>query len=95
MKFEWDQHKAEKNVKKHNISFENAAFVFADKDALTIFDEDHSDLEDRWITLGQIPIGSVILVVHTYRKTNREEVIRIISARTATKSELKQYLNAK
>ena len=52
MKFEWDQQKADLNVKKHSISFDNAALVFADKDSLTIYDENHSDVEDRWVTLG-------------------------------------------
>lgn len=51
MKFEWDQIKAKTNIKKHGISFLNAALVFSDPDALTIYDEDHSNSEDRWITL--------------------------------------------
>lgn len=95
MKFEWDHHKSEINKKKHKISFENAALIFADKDSLSIYDEDHSNSEDRWITIGQIPNGSIIVVVHIYKKIDNEEFIRIISARKATKNEIEQYFNSK
>ena len=91
MKFEWDLLKAETNITKHNVSFENAALVFSDKDSLSIYDEEHSDREERWITLGRTSDGVLLVVVHTYRKVDKEEYIRIISARKAGKKEANQY----
>ena len=93
MKFEWDESKNKKNIVKHGISFENAAFVFTDKDALSIFDIEHSDIEDRWITIGKIKSSSIIVVIHTERIRNNYEYIRIISARKADKDEIQEYLN--
>ncbi len=91
MKFQWDEIKNRKNKKKHDVSFQQACLVFADENALTIFDDDHSDSEDRWITLGRILSDNIILVVHTYRIKKDTEIIRIISARKATKKEQEQY----
>lgn len=91
--FEWDPVKARTNVTKHGITFEQAAAVFTDPMALTIFDEDNSgDDEDRWITLGQANGQHYLVVVHTYRDQQGDTVtIRLISARAATKHEIKQY----
>jgi len=89
LKFEWDERKNNVNVQKHNISFEEAQTVFYDELALVINDPDHSDVEDRFIILGQSNTAKLLVVCHCYRES--ETVIRIISARKATKSEAKQY----
>jgi uncharacterized DUF497 family protein len=93
MRLEWDHRKAESNVKKHGISFERAALVFTDKNALSVYD-DHSESEERWITLGLTPAGDFLVVVHTYRKAGKVESVRIISARKASRNEIKQYLES-
>ncbi|MDP2168647.1 MAG: BrnT family toxin [Thermodesulfovibrionales bacterium] len=92
MKFEWDTEKEKTNRKKHGVAFQEACYVFADKFMLTLYDERHSDAEDRWITIGQSLNNRVIVVIHTHRKTNDKDAVRIISARKATKHEEKQYL---
>ncbi len=90
--FEWDPAKAWSNYKKHGITFERAATVFNDPRALTIFDESHSNDEDRWVTLGTDSNMTFVVVSHLYRQQNdRTAWIRIISARKATKKEIKQY----
>jgi uncharacterized DUF497 family protein len=90
--FEWDPVKARTNFEKHKISFENAATVFADPMTLTIFDVDHSEIEDRWITIGISGNGNIIVVVHTFKAINENNaIIRINSARKATKNEMRQY----
>jgi uncharacterized DUF497 family protein len=93
MRFEWDLKKDEGNRKKHGISFEMAQLVFGDPLALSVPDEVHSDKEERWITIGQAGRHLLIVVVHTYRDTEEDEVIRLISARKATPKERKQYMN--
>ena len=91
--FEWDPSKAALNYKKHGISFERAATVFNDSRALTVFDEEHSDEEDRWVTLGLDVNTFFVVVSHTYREKNgRIAYVRIISARKATKKEIRQYM---
>lgn len=87
--FEWDDNKNEINKKKHNISFEEAQTVFYDEDALLIDDPDHSQEEDRFIIMGLSRRANLLVVCHCYRAS--ETVIRIISARKATKWEAKQY----
>jgi len=90
--FEWDLKKARANNIKHKVSFVNAATVFKDPRALTIFDEDHIEEEDRWITIGLSSDGSLLVVHHTFNRINNETaVLRIISSRKATKSEMRQY----
>jgi uncharacterized protein len=90
--FEWDPIKAKKNLKDHGIAFERAATVFLDAAALSIYDEEHSENEDRWITLGIDRTGTLLVVSHTYRKeTESSARIRLISAFKATKKEAKQY----
>lgn len=94
IKFEWDNNKNLINIKKHKISFEDAIYVFSDKNALIMKDEEHSDYEDRFITMGNINRKFIVVVVHTDRtKNSNEEVIRIISVRYATKNEINQYYN--
>jgi uncharacterized DUF497 family protein len=90
--FEWDPLKAQRNLKGHGVAFERAATVFLDPEALSEFDEEHSQDEDRWITLGLDRSGSLLVVSHTYREETMVSArIRLISARKATKNETKQY----
>jgi len=90
--FEWDPNKATKNYSKHNISFELAATIFLDPNAITIFDSDHSETEDRWITMGISKTGTILTIIHTYNEINYSNIsIRLISARKSTKNEVKQY----
>jgi len=91
MKFEWDPNKEATNIKKHGVSFEQAAYVFADKFSLSMFDDEHSYQEDRWIILGKSNNETLLLVVHTFKNDEDEETVRIISARKATKNEEKTY----
>lgn len=91
MKFAWDANKEKANKQKHRVSFTEACFVFSDKYALTMFDNEHSTEEERWVTMGQAPNGKVLLVFHTYRNIDGVEFVRIISARKAAKKESKQY----
>ena len=95
MKFEWDENKNQKNFFKHGVSFEDAALIFTDKNSLSIYDEDNSENEERWITMGAHPNRNIYVVIHTYRKLNNNEYVRIISARKATKNEIKQYFKSK
>jgi uncharacterized protein len=87
--FEWDKEKSASNRAKHGISFEEAQTVFLDENALLIHDPDHSGGEDRFVLLGLSVKFRVLVVCHCYRKSN--EVIRIISARKATRTEQKRY----
>jgi len=87
--FEWDDEKAESNLKKHGVSFEEGATIFNDPKIATIPDPDHSENEERFISIGISVIRRLLTVVHTYRT----ERIRLISARKATKAEKKNYEN--
>ncbi len=90
--FEWDRHKAQTNHEKHGIRFEEAATVFRDQNALTIFDPDHSKNEDRWITMGISKTGRLLIVCHTFQElTNTTVSIRIFSSRKSTKEENNLY----
>jgi hypothetical protein len=90
--FKWDPIKARENRNKHGVDFDEASTIFRDSKALSIFDQDHSETEDRWITMGISEKGRLLIVNHTFREESEEEVtIRIISSRRATKNETKQY----
>lgn len=90
--FDWDSRKALSNIKKHGISFEQAAQVFLDPLAITVFDETHSSNEERWITLGQNTNRDLLVVSHAFLQTDADRsLIRIISARLATKQETRAY----
>ena len=90
--FEWDPQKARLNHKKHGIRFEEAATIFRDPKALTIFDPDHSEIEDRWITMGISKNGRLLIVCHTFQEENKDSVaIRIFSSRKAMKKENRLY----
>lgn len=87
MDFEWDPVNAVRNRRKHRVSFYEAVTVFGDPWAVTLQDPDHSASELRFITVGTSGAGRVLIVAHT----DREERIRIISARHATQGERKDY----
>lgn len=90
--FEWDPIKAKQNLRKHNISFERAAEVFLDRLAISIYGEEHSLDEDRWITMGKDRANIVLVVIHTFDQENADDFrIRMISARKATKKGMMQY----
>ncbi len=93
MRFEWDELKNKRNIKKHNISFEEAKDVFDDPLHISLLDERFGYFEERWITIGQSKDYKLIVVANLYFDNDGEEVIRIISARKATNDERKQYEN--
>ena len=85
--FEWDSRKAESNRRKHRVTFHEAASAFGDPASVTIADPDHSEREARSILLGRTQFDRLVVVVHVERR----EVIRIISARPATRAEQRTY----
>lgn len=87
MIFEWNNKKAEANFKKHQIAFEEASTVFLDVLSITGADPDHSNNEQRWITFGNSALNKFLVVSHT----DKDETIRIISARLGTKFERSLY----
>ncbi|HEY7553804.1 MAG TPA: BrnT family toxin [Candidatus Binatia bacterium] len=87
MEFEWDPKKAAKNFHKHGVSFNEAATVFGDPLGTTVPDPDHSLAEDRYITVGRSSGRRLVMVAHT----EREDRIRIISARELTRAEREAY----
>ncbi|NOT11919.1 MAG: BrnT family toxin [Methylococcaceae bacterium] len=90
--FEWDSDKAQSNFAKHGITFEEAAEVFLDRLHLSVFDDEHSENEERWCTLGKNSKGHLIVVIHTFEEHNNQKAaLRIISARKATNHEQQQY----
>ena len=90
--FEWDPAKARQNTRKHRVTFERGATVFLDPNALSLFDEQHSEEEERWITLGLDQTGALLVISHTYHEeAGNSARVRLISARKATQNETKQY----
>ncbi|MDD7986756.1 BrnT family toxin [Lentisphaera marina] len=89
LKFEWDENKAQSNLEKHGVSFEEAMTVFYDERALEFFDKNNSEWEDRFLMLGLTTEFKLLLICHCYR--DDDNIIRIISARKATKNEAKNY----
>ena len=83
--FEWDPRKERSNLAKHGVGFEQASTIFGDRSSLTIPDPEHSQTEERYITIGRAFTGKLLVVVHTERGNN----IRIISARRASRRERK------
>lgn len=88
IRFEWDPRKARSNEKKHGVSFEEAESVFYDEQALLLEDPQRAEVEDRFVLLGLSAVLRVVVVVHALRG---DDVIRIISARKATRQESHQY----
>jgi len=91
MEFEWDSKKAKRNLRKHKVSFEEAATVFGDPLSLTIEDPLHSENEERFVIIGESNKRRLVVVVHT----ERGDKIRIISARLATPHERHDYEESK
>jgi uncharacterized protein len=92
LEFTWDPVKAAANLAKHGVAFAQGATVFADALALTVFDSEHSEFEERWFTLGMASDGKLLAVSHTYTATGPASArVRIISARAATRNERRQY----
>ena len=87
LEFEWNPEKLQKNLKKHDVSFIEAATVFSDSLSMTYDDPDHSHDEDRFIIIGISSSGNLLMVSHTYRN----DKIRMISARKLTRKERKEY----
>jgi uncharacterized DUF497 family protein len=85
--FEWDEQKAEQNLRKHKVSFEEAKTVFGDAFSITIPDPQHSGSESRYVDIGYSSQGQLLVVVYTEREPN----IRIISCRRATQRERRAY----
>ena len=90
--FEWGEIKATNNVRKHGVSFELARTIFHDPRLLTIADLEHSEVEDRWFSVGCASNGALISVVYLWSETSPVVIqIRLISARTATQREIRYY----
>lgn len=89
IRFEWDENKATTNLVKHGVSFDEATTVFYDENAILFDDPDHSTEEDRFILLGMSFAANMLIVCHCTRED--DTVIRIISARKATRAESEQY----
>jgi hypothetical protein len=90
LRFEWDPAKAAENQEKHGVAFEEAASAFYDDQGALMDDPDHSDTEDRLLLLGMSRQIRVLVVCHCYRE--EDTVIRIISARKATRREQQAYM---
>lgn len=90
IQFDWNKEKAQRNLGKHGISFDEAKTVFDDEMFITFVDDEHSDDEERYITLGLSSSGRLLMVAHA----DRGDTIRIISARKATKNEENFYVEA-
>ena len=85
--FEWDEEKAQQNVRRHRVTFEEAVSIFSDPYLVTFPDDEHSDVEDRFISIGRSDRGRVLLAIHT----DRGDAIRLISCRKATAAERATY----
>lgn len=90
MHFEWDKSKNQINKNKHGIDFTEASTVFLDENAILFDDPEHSEQEERFLLLGMSKTAKVCIVCHCYRET--DTIIRIISARKATKKEAERYV---
>ena len=90
--FDWNPEKEKQNIRKHNLNFRQAATVFKDPNQLSIYYDEHSEDEDRWITIVLDSTGVLRIVVHTFEEIDESlSEIRIISARKVTNNEAKLY----
>lgn len=89
LKFEWNPAKASENLRKHQVSFQEASTVFYDENAIQFYDEEHTSIEDRFLMLGMSARARLLIVVHC--ECQRGQAIRIISAREATRRERAFY----
>jgi uncharacterized protein len=92
-RYEWDSNKERTNVLKHDgVTFHLASTVLHDPLAITIFDDEHSESEERWVSIGQATNGQTLVVVHTFVQLDAQHVeVRLISARRADKQERQDY----
>ena len=95
-RFEWDSNKERANVLKHaGVTFRLASTVLHDPLAVTVFDDDHSEHEDRWVSIGQAANGQALVVVHTFLQIDAQHIeVRVISARKADRQERQDYEKA-
>ena len=90
--FEWDEDKAAANLRKHGVSFELASSIFADSRLLSVADLEHSEAEERWLSVGCAVNGAILSVVYVWQEIDQTITkIRLISARRATGSEIRFY----
>ena len=90
--FEWDEGKAAANMRKHGIPFDFARTVFSDPKLLTVADLEHSDVEERWFSVGCASNGAILSLVYLWSDARAETTtVRLISARRATQNEIRQY----
>lgn len=89
--FDWHPAKAASNLRLHGVAFRQATTVFRDPLARSMPDEEHSHDEDRWVTIGQSEDGRLLVVVHTFRRRGDRSLVRIISARRATRRERRTF----
>ncbi len=90
--FAWDPDKARRNRRKHGVSFDQAATVFHDPRAASLYDDEHSESEGRWMTLGLSATGGVVVVNHTFVEIdNNHAQVRIFSCRKAAREQIEQY----
>jgi len=90
--FEWDEIKAAANLSKHGVSFDLASTVFNDPRLLTVADLSHSEIEERWFSIGWASTGAMLTVVYLWSEADPTTTkIRLISARQATQTEIRQY----
>ena len=90
--FEWDDAKAQANLAKHGVDFMDAMSVLADPLAMTRFDDEHSDEEERWVSVGRAANGQLLLIVYTFHASGpNTALVRLISARAASRRERAQY----
>lgn len=94
-RFEWDANKARTNQQNHGVSFPLASSVFHDALTITIYDEEHSDRGQRWVTIGQAADGQTLVVIHTFTQLDAATIeLRLISARRADRHERQDYEQA-
>ena len=89
--FEWDEAKAIANARKHGLSFDVARTIFNDPLLLTVADLEHSETEERWFSIGRAANGLLLSVAYLWSEADLSTKIRIISARKATHTEIRQY----
>ena len=90
--FEWDEVKAAANLRKHGVSFELASTVFADPRLITLADLEHSEVEERWFSIGCANNGAMVSIVYLWSEADPATTkVRLISARVATQTEIRHY----
>jgi uncharacterized protein len=90
--FQWDELKAAANVRKHGVSFELASTVFSDPRLFTVADLEHSEIEERWFSIGRASNGAMLSIVYLWSESDPATIkVRLISAREATETEIRHY----